>query len=66
MTEWIAMVIQLGFVLAIARHDRRTLGRVHPATVSVGIVVALAHVTVTLVARSPSVIALAGRMAGQS
>jgi len=65
MTEWIAMVIQLGFVLAIARHDRRTLGRVHPATVSVGIVVALAHVTVTLVARSPSVIALAGRMAGQ-
>ena len=65
MTEWITMVIQLGFVLAIARHDRRTLGRVHPATVSVGIVVALAHIVVTLAARSPWVIALAGRIAGQ-
>jgi len=64
MTEWITMVIQLGIVLVIARHDRRTLGRVHPATISVGIVVALADVVVTVAARSPAVIALAGRITG--
>jgi len=62
--EWITMVIQLAFVGAIALHDRRTLGRVHPATVSVGIVIALAHVIVTLASRSAPVIALAARIAG--
>ena len=65
LTEWIAMALQLGFVAAIALHDGRTLGRIHPATVSVGLVVALAHVVVTLAARSPAVIALAARMTGQ-
>jgi len=64
MTEWITMVIQLGFVAAIAVHDRRQSGRVHPATLSVGLVVALAHVVVTLAARSPTVIALAARITG--
>jgi len=63
-TEWIVMAIQLGFVAAIALHDRRTLGRIHPATISVGLVVALSHVVVTLAARSGPVIALAARITG--
>jgi len=63
--EWITMAIQLCFVGAIALHDRRTLGRVHPATVSVGLVVALAHIVVTLASRSAPVIALAGQIAGR-
>ncbi len=60
--EWITMVIQLGFVAAIALHDRRTLGRIHPATVSVGVVIALAHVTIAVAAHSGPVIALAARI----
>lgn len=62
--EWITMVIQLCFVGAIALHDRRTLGRIHPATVSVGLVVVLAHIVIALAARSAPVIALAARIAG--
>jgi len=63
-TEWIVMAIQLGFVAAIALHDRKTLGRVHNATFSVGAVVALGHVLVSLAAKSGPVIALAHRMTG--
>lgn len=63
--EWITMAIQLGFVGAIAWHDRRTLGRIHPATFSVGLVVVLAHVIISMAARSGPVIALAARITGQ-
>lgn len=64
MTEWVVMAIQLGVVALIARHDRRTLGRVHAATFSVGAVIALAHVLISLAARSGPVIGLAQRIAG--
>jgi FtsH-binding integral membrane protein len=64
LTEWLIMVIQLGVVAVIAAHDRRTLGRIHPATMSVAVVVALAHVLVTLASRSAPVIALANRITG--
>jgi FtsH-binding integral membrane protein len=64
LTEWIVMLIQLGFVAAIALHDRKTRGRIHTATFSVGVVVALSHVLVSLAARSGPVIALAQRIAG--
>ncbi|MFC3172955.1 adenylate cyclase [Novosphingobium bradum] len=62
--EWIVMAIQLGFVAAIARHDRRTLGRIHNATVSVAVVVVLAHLVVHFAAQSGPVIALAQRLGG--
>lgn len=62
--EWIVLLIQLGFVAAIALHDRRTLGRLHPATFSIGLVITLEHVLVSLAARSGPVIALAARMSG--
>jgi len=64
LTEWIIMAIQLGFVGLIALNDRKTLGRVHTATFSVGVVVALAHVLVSLASKSGPVIALAQRITG--
>lgn len=63
--EWIIMAIQLGFVSAIALHDRKVLGRIHPATATVGVVVALAHVLVMMASRSAPVIALAADIAGR-
>ncbi|MDE2621478.1 MAG: adenylate cyclase, partial [Sphingomonadales bacterium] len=51
LTEWIIMAIQLGVVGVIARNDRRTLGRVHAATFSVAVVIALTHVLVSLASR---------------
>ena len=63
--EWIAMLIQLGFVGAIAVHDRRTLSQVHRATAVVAAIVVASHVAVTLAARSGTVIALADRIMGQ-
>lgn len=62
--EWIVMLVQLGFVAAIAWHDRRTLGRVHGATLAVAAVIVLSHVAVSLASRSGPVIALAARIAG--
>jgi len=61
--EWIILVIQLGFVGAIALQDRKTLGRIHPATFSAGLVIALAHVVISLAAQSAPVISLAARLA---
>jgi len=64
LTEWIVMAIQLGFVAAIALHDRKTLGRIHGATASVGAVVALSHVLVAFAAQTGPVIGLAQRLTG--
>ncbi|QDK33641.1 MULTISPECIES: hypothetical protein [Sphingomonadaceae] len=59
--EWVSMVIQLGVVWLIVRHDRRTLGHTHPATTAAAITVILAHVIVELLAITPPWIALAAR-----
>ncbi|EJL20726.1 hypothetical protein [Novosphingobium sp. AP12] len=61
--EWVAMVIQLGVVALVVRHDRRSLGRVHPATMAVMLAVVLGHVVIELLAISPWWIAFAGRVA---
>ncbi|MBC2666769.1 adenylate cyclase [Novosphingobium flavum] len=65
MGEWVTTALMMVFVALIAAHDRRTLGRVHPATVTVGMVVILAHLVIALAARSGPVIALAARLSGQ-
>ncbi|WP_159977517.1 MULTISPECIES: hypothetical protein [unclassified Novosphingobium] len=59
--EWLSMVIQLAVVLIVARHDRRVLGGVHPATTAVMLVIVLNHVLVELLAISPWWIGFAGR-----
>ncbi|SFF87167.1 hypothetical protein SAMN05518801_102347 [Novosphingobium sp. CF614] len=62
--EWLSMVIQLGVVGLIMRHDRRELGRIHPATTAVATAVALSHVLVELLAITPWWIAFTARAAG--
>jgi len=64
LTEWIVMAIQLGFVAVIARHDKRTLGRVHPATITIGAVAVGVHVLISLASRTAPVIALAQHITG--
>lgn len=62
--EWLSMVIQLGVVWLIVRHDRRELGRIHPATSAVLIAVVLGHVVVELLAITPWWIELAAGVTG--
>ncbi|PNU02548.1 hypothetical protein [Novosphingobium guangzhouense] len=62
--EWLSMAIQLAMVALIARHDRRTETRIHPATVTVALAVVLAHVVVELLAITPPWIAFAQGFVG--
>lgn len=57
-------LIQLGVVGIIALYDRRTLGRVHPATKAIAMIVIAVRVTIYMAAMTPPVIALAQRLAG--
>lgn len=62
--EWTIMAIQLGMLAILARHDKKVLGGVHPATWSLmGIAVAV-HVLVTLSSMMPPLIAFAQGIAG--
>jgi hypothetical protein len=51
--EWLALAIQLGVLAIVVRHDRKTLGAIHPATTSVVLVVTLTHVVIETLAVSP-------------
>lgn len=55
---------QLVAVAIVARHDWRTLGRVHPATWATALVVVAVRVTVPLLAMTPLAAGLAARLAG--
>ena len=57
-------LVQLGVVGIVALYDRRTLGRVHPATQAVAAVVIAVRLTIYLLSMTPPVIALAERLAG--
>ena len=60
--QWLMLLIQLGFVVFIAREDRRSLRRVHPATLAVGALLVLTHMAVSLAARVPLVEHIANRL----
>lgn len=62
--EWLIMIIQLGIVATIAMHDRRTLARVHGATIGIAATVVVGHVLVALAAYSDPVIRLAESITG--
>lgn len=53
---------QLFVVSLIALHDRRTLGRIHPATKAVALIVIAVRATIYLLSLAPPVIALAERL----
>lgn len=61
--EMLAMVVQLGFVAVLARHDRKVLGQVHPATLVVAGLLVTAHLLIELLSRVPAWAALAGSIA---
>ncbi|MCB2079910.1 MAG: adenylate cyclase [Novosphingobium sp.] len=62
--EWAVMVVQLLVLGIVMRHDRKTLGAIHPATTSVVIVVVLTHILVELAARTQFMASAAARIAG--
>ncbi len=53
---------QLVVVGIVALHDRRTLGRIHPATKAVAAIVIAVRATIYLLSLAPPVIALAARL----
>jgi len=60
---WVEAAVQLGFLTILARHDRKVLGRVHPATlVAMGTVVSV-HALIQLLASAPAVAAIAQAIA---
>lgn len=59
--EWFVMVIQLLTLGLVVLHDRKTLGRIHPATVAGMLIVVLAHVLVAIAALLPITAQLAGQ-----
>ncbi|MCJ2184069.1 hypothetical protein MTR62_15395 [Novosphingobium sp. 1949] len=61
--EFVAMVIQLGVLALVARHDRARLGYVHRATLAGMAVVALAHTLTEMVGHLPALGALATALA---
>jgi uncharacterized membrane protein YozB (DUF420 family) len=61
--EWVALLVQLGFVGFLALHDRKVLGSVHPATVAAGAILVLVHSVVSLVSTLPPIVSFANSIA---
>ncbi|MDE2411276.1 MAG: hypothetical protein KGM18_05810 [Sphingomonadales bacterium] len=61
--EFVALGVQLVVIGLLLRHDRATLGRVHPATVAATLLVIAGHAAVTIGARTPFYVDLAARLA---
>ena len=45
--EWLILVCQLLFIAVLARHDRKIIGHIHPATWASGAIVTAVHVMMT-------------------
>lgn len=43
---WVQLMVQFGVLSLVWRHDRRQLGRVHPATMAVALASVLSHVVI--------------------
>jgi hypothetical protein len=61
--EWVILAIQLGMFAVLARHDRRVLGAIHPATAVGAAVVVTHHVATSALAMFPPWIAYAATLA---
>ncbi|QGN56523.1 hypothetical protein GKE62_16690 [Novosphingobium sp. Gsoil 351] len=62
--EWVALAIQLGALAFLVGHDRRTLARVHPATLAAMLVIVIDHLLVETLSQFPPMIVLAAGIAG--
>jgi hypothetical protein len=61
--EWLALAVQLGALGFLVAHDRRTLGRIHPATLVSGVVVIAVHLLIEGLALFPPLQGLAASIA---
>jgi hypothetical protein len=61
--EMLALVVQLAMLAVIARHDRKQLGQVHPATLIVAGVLVGAHLLIEVASRLPVTAQLAASIA---
>lgn len=62
--EWVTMMLQLGFIGVLMRHDLRMLGAVHPASKACAVIIVAAHVAFDAFSRLPAAQALAESIAG--
>jgi uncharacterized membrane protein len=62
--EWAVLLCQLFVFAILIRHDRRTMRRVHPATLAALTVVVLSHVAIELLAAAPAFAEFAAGLAG--
>ncbi len=62
--ETLSLLVQLLFVAVLARHDKKVLGSVHPATIATAIVLAASHAVFELLAVLPPVVSFAEAVAG--
>lgn len=62
--EWAILVVQLIFAGVLARHDRKMLGAIHPATKAVAGILVASHVVIEVLARVPAFVAFAEAVAG--
>jgi hypothetical protein len=51
--EWLALAVQLGVLAIVIRHDRKALGRIHPATTAAVLAVTISHCVIEILAISP-------------
>jgi hypothetical protein len=61
--EWLAMLVQFVPVAILARHDRQSIGAIHPATKVAVLAVVGSHVLFTLLGASAPLVALANAIA---
>lgn len=62
--EWLALVIQLAVLAIVMRHDRKTMGAIHPATLIAGLVITAHHIIVETLAVMPFWQVFAAKVAG--
>jgi len=62
--EWTTLAVQLGFVAILARHDRKVLGEIHPATKAIAAVLIASHILFESLAVFPPLVAYAHTVAG--
>ncbi len=61
---WLILAVELALVGVMALHDRKTIGRIHPSTATVGGILAMAEVLIALAATNRNVQELAASIAG--
>lgn len=64
MGEWLTLALQLAIMGAVALHDRKLLGRIHPATATAAAIIAVTHVLIEFSGRNPYVQQIAASIAG--